>query len=206
MARLAAEGQAVHVLILGEGITSRYADRADAPKEDLEALRSHAQNAAGVLGVKSVAFGGLPDNRFDTVALLDIVKIVEEQIQMHKPQTIYSQHGGDLNIDHERTFRAVLTAARPMEGSCVRQVLSYYVGSSSEWSFAQFDPVFRPTVFTDIGATLEKKLKAMQQYEGESRSFPHPRSPEALRAQAQYFGTMAGLSAAEAFNVIYNIQ
>jgi hypothetical protein len=63
----------VHVAILGEGITSRGgADRAA-----VAALQDDARAVAAMLGAKSVVFGELPDNRFDTVALLDIVKCVE---------------------------------------------------------------------------------------------------------------------------------
>jgi hypothetical protein len=54
----------------------------------------------------------------------------------------------------------------------------------------------------DIERFLERKIQAMACYESESRPFPHPRSPEALRAIAARWGSVAGLNAAEAFELI----
>jgi hypothetical protein len=42
----------------------------------------------------------------------------------------------------------------------------------------------------------------MSCYETEARIFPHPRSPEALRAIATRWGTVAGCKAAEAFQLV----
>ncbi|MAE81187.1 MAG: GlcNAc-PI de-N-acetylase [Flammeovirgaceae bacterium] len=206
MARLSSEGHNVHILILGEGVTSRHADPSDADQKELDALHKQAEEVGASLGAKEVSLAKLPDNRFDTVPLLDIIKIIEEHVARIKPEVVYVQHEGDLNIDHQCTFRAVLTATRPMEGSPVKQVLSYRVASSTEWAFGQFEPSFQPTVFSDISGTLDKKIAAMEVYEGEARPFPHPRSAKALRAEAEYFGSIAGLSAAEAFILIRQIQ
>ncbi|MDP6561737.1 MAG: PIG-L family deacetylase [Candidatus Peribacteraceae bacterium] len=206
MARLADDGHDVHILILGEGITSRYEDPSKANSKEIEALHTQAKEVGASLGAKGVHLASLPDNRFDSIPLLNIIKIIEEHVQRIKPEVVYTQHGGDLNIDHVCTFRAVLTATRPMEGSPVKQVLAYRVASSTEWAFNQFEPTFTPTVFSDIAKTLNKKIAAMEMYEGEARTFPHPRSPEALRAEAEYFGSIAGLKAAEVFSVIYQKQ
>ena len=202
IARLARGGEPVDVAILGEGITSRHARREDADPVELERLRASSRRAAELLGVREVHAFGLPDNRFDTVPTLEIVKLLEALLERVRPQTVYTQHGGDLNVDHAALFRAVLTATRPMAGTPVRAVLAYEVASSTEWAFGRFEPVFRPSLFVDVADTLEDKVRAMAAYEGESRSFPHPRSPEALRAAARRWGSVAGLAAAEAFEVI----
>ncbi len=54
----------------------------------------------------------------------------------------------------------------------------------------------------DISATLETKVQAMAVYESEARPFPHPRSPEALRAIARRWGSAVGVEAAEAFELV----
>ena len=46
----------------------------------------------------------------------------------------------------------------------------------------------------------------MQIYESEAREFPHPRSPQALQAIAGRWGSVVGLNAAEAFEVIWEIK
>ncbi len=205
MAGLAARGESVHVAILGEGVTSRHANPDTADQDEIDRLHANSRTAAEILGASSVRNLCLPDNRFDTVATLDVVKQVEHLIEEFQPATVYTQHGGDLNIDHVVTFRATLTATRPQAGCPVRNVYAYEVGSSTEWAFAQFAPQFSPQRFVDISDTLDQKIAAMQAYTGESREFPHPRSPAALRAQATTRGSQAGLAAAEAFSVIREI-
>jgi LmbE family N-acetylglucosaminyl deacetylase len=202
LARLSDEGHAVHIVILGEGITARHGRREEADPKELEALRARSQAAAAILGARAPVLHDFPDNRFDTVALLDLVKCVESHVDRLAPTALYVQHGGDLNVDHRRVFEAALTATRPMVGHPVRELYAFEVPSATEWAFQRFEPPFRPTCFVDVERTLERKIAAMQTYEGEARAFPHPRSPEALRALARVRGSAAGMAAAEAFEVI----
>ena len=206
IARLASEGATVSILILAEGLTSR----ADFdPKRDAAALSVHherAVRAGRLLGAKEVNVGGLPDNKMDTVPLLSVVQTIEREIARVRPEIVFTQHGGDLNVDHVVTFRATMTATRPMAGCPVKRLYAYEVGSSTEWAFQQFEPRFVPQVFFDIAPHLEAKIAAMQIYESEAWAFPHPRSPEALRANAQRWGSVTGLAAAEAFCCIRDIH
>jgi LmbE family N-acetylglucosaminyl deacetylase len=145
IARYAAEAHDVHIAILGEGITSRYGERDAAPAAEIEQLAGHARAAGAALGARSVSFGGLPDNRFDTVALLDIVKPVEQWVAAFRPDAIYTHHPGDLNVDHGLTFRAVLTATRPGASPViVPDLYAFEVPSSTDWAFQRLGPPFRP--------------------------------------------------------------
>ncbi len=202
IARLADEGHAVFIAILGEGVTSRYDRREQADTAVVDALRETTRRVAAHLGAKDLFTYDLPDNRFDMLPLLEVVKIIETLVRDLKPDVVYTQHGGDLNIDHTVTFRATLTATRPMAGADVRAVYAYEVSSSTEWAFGQFDPSFRPQRYVDIASTLDRKIEAMQMYESESRAAPHPRSPDALRALAVRRGSEVGYQAAEAFTVV----
>ena len=192
----------VHVLILGEGITSRTQSRDDAPPSALVDLHADAHSAAAVMGVASLDLAKLPDNRFDTVPLLDVIKHVEAWTEKRRPTMLFTHHAGDLNIDHVVTARAVLTAVRPSPQNPVRELYSFEVGSSTEWAFDRFARTFRPSLFVDVAETIEVKVRAMAAYRSETRAFPHPRSPEAIRAAAARWGSVAGVSAAEAFDVI----
>jgi LmbE family N-acetylglucosaminyl deacetylase len=206
IARLAREGHEVYLAILGEGITSRHASREAGDPAEVKALRECSRRAAELLGAKDLFLYDLPDNRFDTVSLLDVVKLVEELVKRLQPRTVYTHHGGDLNIDHAITARAVLTATRPVPGCPVRELLAFEAPSSTEWAFQQLAPVFHPTVFTDVSETIEIKVKAMELYEGEARAFPHPRSAEALRAIARRWGSVAGVDSVEAFELVRSIR
>ena len=165
-----------------------------------------SRQVARLLGAGNIFFYNLPDNRFDTWPLLKILKILEELIHAYRPEIIYTHHPGDLNIDHALTHRAVLTATRPLPGCPVKAVYAFEVPSSTEWAFGQLKPVFRPNIFMDIQETLDVKLQAMQLYESELQPFPHPRSVRALQAIARRWGSVAGLSAAEAFELIREVR
>jgi LmbE family N-acetylglucosaminyl deacetylase len=206
MARLAQEGCEVHIAILGEGITSRHAQRNVADEKHLIRLHQRVHEAAAKVGAKDVVLFKLPDNRLDTVPLLDLVKLVEELIQKSQPEVIYTHHSGDLNVDHGLVHRAVLTATRPLPGQSVREIYSFEIPSSTEWAFHQLEPVFRPNVFVDVSRTLEAKIAGLACYDSETRKFPHPRSPEALRAIAARWGSVAGCQAAEAFQLVRSVR
>jgi LmbE family N-acetylglucosaminyl deacetylase len=205
-ARLIGEGHEVHFAILGEGMTSRHSQRSDAGAKQLAILHQQTHAAAGKLGVKNVTLHKLPDNRLDTVPLLEVVKLVEDLVDRVKPEVIYTHHAGDLNVDHGVVHRAVLTATRPIAGQPVLEIYAFEVPSSTEWAFQRIELSFRPNVFVDITRTLEAKIAAMECYESEKREFPHPRSPEALRAIATRWGSVVGCGAAEAFELVRSIR
>ena len=202
IARLAMEGCEVYIAILGEGITSRFKDSKEADTELVKELHKRSLQVTKLLGGKDLFLYSLPDNRFDTVPLLDIIKIIEDLIEKLKPSIIYTHYAGDLNIDHVITHRAVLTATRPTEGHSVKEIYSFEVPSSSEWAFGQYNGAFNPNVFFDISETIDIKIKTMEIYESESRPFPHPRSPKALRAIVRRWGSVVGLEATEVFELV----
>ena len=206
MTRLAREGDEVRIAILAEGMSSRYAHREDADPQKLQHLHARAKQAADKVGAKEVVLCKLPDNRLDTVPLLDVVKTVEELVARFRPEIIYTHHPGDLNVDHGVVHRAVLTATRPMSGQCVRDVYAFEVPSSTEWAFQRLEPSFRPNVFVDITDSLDTKIAALACYDTETRKFPHPRSAEALRAIATRWGSVVGLQAVEAFELIRSVR
>ena len=207
MARHAAEGDPCHVLILAEGATSRDDARdpgARAP--ELAALREQARKAADILGSRGLEMAGLPDNRMDTVPLLDVVKIVEGAISRVRPTVIYTHFGGDLNVDHRITARAVETATRPLAGNIVKAVYTFEILSSTEWNFSDAFPAFRPNHFVNVEGFVDKKIAALECYQSETNAFPHPRSREAVNALAALRGSQSGLRAAEAFRVVRQIR
>lgn len=209
--RRVAEGHEVRVLVLGRGIGARYEADADVTEEENK-LRRQFVTAMGVLGVDELQtqLGShllhLPDNRFDTVPLLDVVKLVEAYMEPFRPDTILTHHPSDLNIDHRITAQAVITATRPGGPNSVRQVMAFDSPSSLEWSFgASGAQGFRPNVFIDITKQMAAKVLAMSCYEDELRPYPHPRSDRAIRARAEYWGQVAGVHRAEAFELIREV-
>jgi LmbE family N-acetylglucosaminyl deacetylase len=197
-------GDEVRCVILGEGQTSRGEKREDTSKRVIENLHRDTLNAASVLGYSKVYFAEFPDNRFDHVDLLDIVKYTEKIIDEYKPDIIYTHHEGDLNIDHKITYRAVLTATRPVNNYTVKELYTFETVSSSEWYF-QHSNQFRPNVFIDIENSFEKKILALQCYSTELCEYPHPRSIKGLEIQAQKWGIIVGKHLAEAFFLVRKV-
>lgn len=197
-----------HVVILGEGITSR-SDQRDISlwQNELEKHKQNIMTAQKAIGYQSVSIYDFPDNRFDTVALLDIIKIIEKEKKEFNPEIIFTHHGGDVNIDHQRTFEAVVTACRPMEHEKVSTIISFETPSGTEWR-ANADPRhFLPNFFVEITKeNLDAKIKGMESYEFESRPYPHPRSSKALEIQSQRWGVAVGKEYAEAFHIVRTIS
>ena len=197
----------VHVVILGEGITSR-SDTRDVEKWEEELLihRNNIKQAQAAIGYKSVSIYDFPDNRFDTVALLDIIKVIEKEKAEFKPDVIFTHHGGDVNIDHQRTFEAVITSCRPLPNETVKTIITFETPSGTEWRASSDPRHFIPNMFVNISEeNLQAKINAMECYEFEKRQFPHPRSPEALMIFAQRWGITVGIKLAEAFCVVRHI-
>lgn len=197
-------GDEVRCLILGEGMTSRKDKREDTESEVLTLLQKQTLNAKKIIGYKEVIFSNLPDNRFDRIDLLDIVKIIEKEIIKFKPEIIYTHHYGDLNIDHQISFKAVLTATRPIGNYCVKEIYAFETYSSTEWNF-QYNNCFKPNVFVDVEQTFKDKINAMKCYNTELCEFPHPRSIESLKLNAKRWGSVVGKNYVEAFELIRKV-
>ena len=191
-------GARVHVAFLADGVYSRQAD-ALAQQAELLARRAAAQKACAILGTQSVSFGNFPDNRMDTIPLLEITKEVEALIRIHRPDTVLTHHAGDVNIDHRLLLEAVVTACRPQPGHSVKTLLCFEVASSTEWQLPGSGPVFAPNWFVDISATLARKLSALEAYAAELRAWPHPRSLQGVEHLAHWRGATVGVDSAEAF-------
>lgn len=200
-------GCEARAVILGEGLTSRSATRdTERWATDLAQHRGNIAQATAAVGYASTGIYDFADNRFDSVDLLDIIKVVEQEKEAFNPQLIFTHHGGDTNIDHRRTFEAVITACRPLPGEPKRTILACETPSSTEWQAASYPQPFLPNFFLTVTQEdIEAKISGMEAYEFEKRPFPHPRSPEALRLLAQRWGVVTGQPLAEAFMLVRHI-
>lgn len=194
-------GDEVHVLILAEGMTSRDDKRnRHGRKSDLLTLAETAKKANDIIGVSSLHLHDFPDNRMDSLDLLDVVKVVESFIATYNATIVYTHHRGDVNIDHRVIHDAVIAATRPQPNHSVKQLLFFETASSTEWRPPSSMTAFAPNWFVDIsGECLTKKLQALDAYTTEMRDFPHARSVTALEYLAKWRGASVGCDAAESF-------
>ena len=204
IARLIKEGYEAYTLILGEGKTSRDEKRvAENKKDEILALNSEIKKANEVIKIKKVFIESFPDNRFDSIDLLDIVKVISKVKDEVHPDIIFTHYEKDLNIDHQITYKAVITATRPMMDECVKEIYSFEILSSTEWNY----PIsFSPDTYFDISDSIDLKIEAMKAYNSELCQYPHPRSIEGIELNARYHGMRMGRKFLEAFKSIRIIK
>lgn len=192
-------GDRVHALLVADGATSRYATGM------AEVLAKCTRRAAQVLGFASVDQLSLPDQRLDTMPLLEVTREVEKVVDRLRPDVVYTHFPGDVNADHGVVARAAWTACRPYVLPGLRLFAVFETPSSTEWAWPIEGSTFGPALFVDVTSTLDEKLDAMSCYESELRDYPHPRSLRALRERAAYWGSRVGRPAAEAFQVLRQV-
>ncbi len=191
-----AKGHGVKVVVMCEGVSSRYSGDRDTE------IRKQARQAAQILGVTDLVLGNLPDQRLDTVPLCDVVKEVDQLIADSRPDVVYTHFAGDVNRDHRILSEAVLVASRPYSAPSVKEILMFETPSSTEWGSPPLAPSFHANVYVDVSNFLEQKIKAFSCYSAEVRECPHPRSIEALADRARYWGSVVNRRCAEAFMLV----
>lgn len=207
VARYVENGDCAYALILGEGQTSRGVKREMISQDIVEKLHANTLKSANIVGYSEVFFANFPDNRFDQVDLLDIVKVVENKVREIQPEIIYTHYSGDLNVDHQYTARAVLTATRPIGNQPVKEIYAFETLSSTEWNFDYSNQSgFSPNVYIDITDYYFKKEQAMKCYVSELCEWPHPRSLDGMDILSKYRGMSVGENRAEAFMLIRKIS
>lgn len=174
-------------------------------KEEEHHIQKFTSLANGHLGVGKVIFMQFPNLKLNTVPLHEITKEIEKLLDVYTPDIIFTHHYGDLNQDHQVTFQAVMTAARPLPGKKPIEILCFETVSSSEWTQNTQDKLFKPTYFVDISDTINDKLQALRHYDVEMRTFPHPRSYEGVQHLARVRGMTVGVEYAEAFEIIRRV-
>lgn len=195
VARHVDEGDEVNtIIVFGEGAG------ADAKR------RENALEVSKLLGSNEPIFFGFPENRSDTVPLLDVISKIEKSLKDLSPDLVYINHAGNLNLDHQNTFKAAITAMRPVPGFCVREIYSYETLSSTDWMPMNVSLAFQPSYFIDISGFVLKKTEALRIYGGDVRPSPHSRSVDSLMSLATVRGHSIGLLAAESFMPLRSIR
>jgi len=174
-------------------------------KEEEHHIQKFTSLANSHLGVGKVIFMQFPNLKLNTVPLHEITKEIEKLLDTYTPDIIFTHHYGDLNQDHQVTFQAVMTAARPLPGKKPIEILCFETVSSSEWTQNTQDKLFKPTYFVDISDTINDKLQALRHYDVEMRPYPHPRSYAGVQHLARVRGMTVGVEYAEAFEIIRRV-
>lgn len=190
VARHARRGDAVTAVVMCESESLRY-------KRDVGQNQS-MRRAAEALGMREAVSLGFPDQKLDTFTLTELITPLEEISRRIRPQIVYCQFGGDINMDHKLLFEAANVAFRPLD-PWIEAFYAFYTASSTEWAYPR---AFVPDTWVDISGTLDAKIAAFECYTNEVREYPHPRSSEALRHAAHFWGNQCCMDAAEVFMTV----
>lgn len=191
------------VIFIAEGSTCRFPVDQITSEEALKQIQvrtSSSINSLKVLGLDNFKFYDLPCGRLDQIPIIDINKIIENEIKTFKPETVLVHSETDVNNDHRIVFRSLSMAARPVWQYSDVNILSFEVLSTTEWNLTN---PFSPNLFEEISEEcLKKKWEALECYYTEIKEFPYPRSYTGLETLARYRGMQSGYKLAEAFNII----
>lgn len=198
--KLASEGHRIAVAIMS--------GKAAARKGLSPTLSIDEANAMRILGVKQVYHADFPNIKMNTVPHLELVQFVEKCIENWNAESIITHHPSDTNNDHVQTSYAAQAASRLFQRRdgfpALKQFIYMEVPSSTEWSFDSSANRFSPNMFVEVGRDgIETKIRALKAYTGVMRTYPHPRSEEAIEGLAAYRGVQAGCNYAEAFESVF---
>jgi LmbE family N-acetylglucosaminyl deacetylase len=189
------DGDDVHAIVVADGAGSRYT------REMKDTLEKQARRAAEVIGFASLRLLALPDQRLDTVPLIELTQRFEEMLDDIGPQIVYTHFPGDVNDDHGVVAKCAWVACRPYRRRLGKFAV-FETPSSTEWAWPLPGTSLQPNLFVDITDTIDIKIAAMECYETELRDYPHPRSSRALRERAAHWGSHVDRLAAEPFRVL----
>ena len=158
------------------------------------------EEVSKILGIKKFQEGKFPDNKMDSVPLLDVCKFIEKEIK-ETPDIIFTHHPDCLNIDHNIVYRATITVFRPQNNKEI-EINCFAIPSSMEWNP---NNDFKPNLFINVENFIEKKIEALKVYDKKMRQYPHPRSYDAIINKMKSSGNEVGINYAEKFQTIRKI-
>lgn len=203
-AKLTRRGETVQPVML----CGRAEARARRPEDD--DFFVDIATAMDIVGFDEPVLGNFPNIKLNTVAHLDLVQFIEEQIIRFAPLRIFTHHVSDANDDHRQLARACLVAARIShrrdDVAAVESIHLMETPSATDWTYHGHSEPFRPNEYVEIGHTLDLKLQSCAAYRNVMRPFPHSRSEEVIRGLAAVRGGECGLGYAEAFQSVYSTR
>jgi len=175
LAVYAGQGAEIHLFVATDG--NQGGDGATRKAEQ--------EAAANILGIHAVHWGGFEDTKLPAEDTL--IHVLEDKVQAIKPDMVLVNHYEDTHQDHRTLARAAHSATR-----YVSSVLAYETPTSG---------YFTPTVFMDIHATLDDKLKALNAHASqlERTNIQGLNIVEIALATARFRGVQGKISCAEAF-------
>jgi LmbE family N-acetylglucosaminyl deacetylase/CheY-like chemotaxis protein len=118
----------------------------------------------------------------------DTISAIESVLREVKPTVVYTHSANDAHQDHRAVHRASVVAARGVPNIYCYQSPSCTVD-------------FRPSIFINVTAQMERKLEVLRLYSTQTGIRPYL-TPGHIRSTAEYWGRFSDYQAVEAFEVV----
>ena len=155
-----------------------------------EERRNESTISAKVMGCKTPEFLDLAPDEI-TFGRRFVTK-VDEIINRHKPEAVFTQWIGDSHQDHQALTKAVIAASRDLNNLFMYETT--IPGGITE-------NAFRPQLYVDISATLDIKTNALDCFDSQKMRCGHL-WVDAIVGRCAYRGYQNNTRYAEAFEVI----
>jgi LmbE family N-acetylglucosaminyl deacetylase len=155
-----------------------------------EERRNESTISAKVMGCKTPEFLDLTPDEI-TFGRRFVTK-VDEIINRHKPEAVFTQWIGDSHQDHQALTKAVIAASRDLNNLFMYETT--IPGGITEIAF-------RPQLYVDISATLDIKTNALDCFDSQKMRCGHL-WVDAIAGRCAYRGYQNNTKYAEAFEVI----
>lgn len=156
-----------------------------------EERRKEATMSAKTLGCKNPQFLDLSPDEI-TIGR-KFVTMIDEIINKHKPEAVFTQWIGDSHQDHQALTRAVIAASRDSNNLFMYETT--IPGGLTE-------NAFRPQLYIDITETLEVKSNALDCFHSQKNNRCGNLWIDAVVGRCSYRGYQMNVKYAEAFEVV----
>ena len=194
------EGDEIAWLIMTEMSTAAGWEKKRVENRKLEIIE-----ITNLIGFDKVYELKYPTTALDTVPMSELVDQISKVLTDFQPFEIFVPHPSDIHSDHKVTYQAVISASKWFRVGSINRILAYETLSETGMD-PGYSSIFEPNYFVDIENELESKIRAASIYSSEFAEFPFPLSLEAIRVLAKYRGINVGLKAAEAFQLLKEIN
>ena len=196
------------VIFLAEGSSCRYKDKVKYElniNRDIASRQNSAIKALKLFSISDVSFFNHACGQLNKVPQTILNKIIEDQIQIFRPNIIFTHSNKDLNLDHQTIVKSVLVATRPTSiKNIISEIYSFEILSSTEWNFLN---KFKPNYFVSMSKkNILNKWNALKCYKSEIQKKPHPRSLFGIETLAKYRGLQCGSNFAESYEIIRSFK
>ena len=196
------------VIFLAEGSSCRYKDKVKYElniNRDIASRQNSAIKALKLFSISDISFFNHTCGQLNKVPQTILNKIIEDQIQIFRPNIVFTHSNKDLNLDHQTIVKSVLVATRPTSiKNIISEIYSFEILSSTEWNFLN---KFKPNYFVSMSKkNILNKWNALKCYKSEIQKKPHPRSLFGIETLAKYRGLQCGSNFAESYEIIRSFK